>query len=64
MRWASGILTMDNTVVGNVNRGAGLDGQWFAYGCLSDWEDTPLGNFATEDEAKRVVENWVEDAFE
>jgi hypothetical protein len=63
LRWSNGILTMDNTVVGTAHKGAGLDADWFAYGCLSDWEDTPLGSHKTEADAKRAVEKWVEDAL-
>lgn len=48
------------TVVGTIQRGANRR-DWFAYGCLDDWEDTQLGAFDSELEARRAVEHWVEE---
>jgi len=54
-----GVLSIDGqTVVGTVQLGA--SGDWFAYGCMDDWEDTPLGSFENEKEAKDVVLEWAE----
>lgn len=60
-RWRAGAFIVDGSVVGTAMKGAG--GEWFAYGCMSDWEDTPLGSFGTEQEAHRRVEYWVKDNF-
>ena len=56
-RWLDLMLILDDSVVGTVDRGA--SGDWFAYGCMFDWEDTKLGCFKSEDAAKRTVEAWV-----
>jgi hypothetical protein len=61
-RWKAGTLVLDNTVVGTVDRGAG--GDWFAYGCLNDWQDVKLGCHETEQKARRAVEGWVEEMRE
>lgn len=58
-RWMNGTFVLDGSVVGTVQQGA--SGSWFAYGCLSDWEDTPLRSFPTEGKAKKAVESWVKD---
>ncbi len=55
----AGTYVLDGSVVGTVQEGA--SGDWFAYGCLSDWEDTPLRSWPTEDKAKKAVEDWVEE---
>jgi hypothetical protein len=57
-RWRAGIFILGSSAVGSVMRGA--SGDWFAYGWMDDYEDTPLGPHTTEDEAKRAVEEWVE----
>ena len=57
-RWRGGVLSLDNTVVGTVDQGAG--GDWFAYGCMDDWQDTPLGSLPNEEIAKLVVLEWAE----
>ena len=58
-RWLSGTLVVGGSVVGSISQGA--SGDWFAYGCLNDWEDTPLRSFPDEARAKRAVEDWVEE---
>lgn len=58
--WKGEVLVVDQTVVGSVSQGAG-DGQWFAHGCMDDWEDTPLGCYETEEDAQKVALQWAED---
>lgn len=58
-RWMAGAFVMDGAVVGTVLEGA--SGDWFAHGCLKEWEDVKLGSHDTEEEAKRAVEDWVEE---
>jgi len=58
-RWTNRTFVVGGSVVGTVSKGA--SGNWFAYGCALDWEDTPLHSFQTEDEAKKAVETWVEE---
>jgi len=53
------MLIIDNeTVVGSVDQGA--SGRWFGYGCMDDRQDTPLGDFDDEDQAKSAVVAWAE----
>ncbi len=58
LRWRNDILEIDNTVVGCISEGA--SGDWFAYGCMDDWQDTPLGSHEDREEAKRVTLEWAE----
>ena len=59
LRWRAGMLIIDNeTVVGSVDQGA--SGRWFGYGCMDDRQDTPLGDFDDEDQAKSAVVAWAE----
>jgi hypothetical protein len=58
-RWTAGTLVLEGSVVGTVSEGA--SGDWFAYGCLNDWEDIKLGSHETEDEAREAVEAWVKE---
>ena len=55
----NGTFVLNGSVVGTVNKGA--SGDWFAYGCMSDWEDTHLGSFKSETNARARVEAWVEE---
>ena len=55
----NGTFVVGGSVVGTIQQGA--SGNWFAYGCMNDWEDTPLSSFPTESKAKKAVENWVRD---
>lgn len=56
-RWVNGTFVRRFSVVGTVMKGA--SGDWFACGCLADWEDTHLGSFESESEARKRVEQWV-----
>lgn len=58
-RWSNGTYVLDNCVVGTVMQGA--SGDWFAHGCLEEWEDVKLGSHDTEEEAREAVEEWVEE---
>jgi hypothetical protein len=59
-RWHAGALSVNNqTIVGCVDQGA--SGHWFAYGCMDDWQDTPLGSFDTKEEAEHAALNWAEE---
>ena len=59
--WVDGVFIVDLTACGSVSDGA--SGDWFAYGCRDEWEDVPLGSFATEREAKARVVGWFRDAL-
>lgn len=60
LKWSfEGLATIGSTIVGNINLGA--SGDWFAYGMLDDWEDTPLGSFKTNFQARRAVTRWVKE---
>lgn len=60
LKWSfDGIATLGNTIVGNVAQGA--FGEWFAYGMMAEWEDTPLGSFKSNPQARRVVAGWVKE---
>ncbi len=61
-RWMNGTFVLDHSVVGTVLQGA--TGHWFAYGCLDDWEDTRLGAHDSEDDARKAVEDWVQEKVE
>jgi hypothetical protein len=61
-RWHAGVLTLGNSAVGSVSRGA--SGHWFAYGWMDDFEDTPLGAHNSEAAAKQCVEDWVAEHME
>ena len=58
-RWSNGTYVLDNSVVGTVMQGA--SGDWFAHGCLDDWEDVNLRSYSTEEEAQEAVEQWVKE---
>lgn len=56
-RWVRNLRVVEETVVGCVEK---LErGEWNAYGCWSDWQDTDLGSHGSEKAAKRAVERWV-----
>ncbi len=57
-RWRGKVLIVEETVVGTVDQGA--SGDWFAYGCMDDWQDTPLGSFPNEEIAKLIALEWAE----
>lgn len=59
IRWSAGTATMNGTCVGCISKGASLEGDWFAYGCLKDWMDTELGCHETEAKARRAVEAFL-----
>lgn len=56
LRWKADVLIWAGVVVGTVSLGA--SGSWFAYGCLDDWEDTRLGVYEHEADARQRVEEW------
>lgn len=56
--WRHDCLTVGATIVGCISQGA--SGDWFAYGCMNDWEDTPLGSFEERQHAKNRVLDWAE----
>ncbi len=57
--WQGSILLVDRTIVGSVSKGA--SGDWFAYGCMDEWEDTPLpGSHETKQAAQDAVLYWAE----
>lgn len=57
-RWtADDVLILNNSAVGNVNECT--NGEYSAYGMMSDWEDTKLGLYKTKNQAKKAVEDWV-----
>lgn len=47
LNWRDDVLTIDKTIVGSVEKDVS-DLFWFAYGCMDDWRDTPLGSFPNE----------------
>lgn len=56
-KWDRDLRIIGETVVGSIEK---LDrGDWYAYGCMSDWQDTDLGSHKSERAAKRAVERWV-----
>jgi hypothetical protein len=55
----NGTFVLGGSVVGTVSQGA--SGDWFAYGCLDDWEDVNLRSHSSEAEAREAVEAWVEE---
>lgn len=59
-RWTGDTFVVAGSVVGVVTFAS--EGRWFAAGCLSDWQDTPLGQFTTRLQARRAVEHWVREA--
>ncbi len=61
LRWREGLLTFRNGIVGSVERHFAREDVWYAFGMLEDWQDTRLGEYATEAEARRAVEEWVRD---
>lgn len=56
-RWRGGVYVLDGSVVGTIDKTA--SGNWAAYGCISEWQDTPLALRLTEAHAKKEVEYWV-----
>lgn len=61
IRWKSpGLCLLDNSIVGSVDAFAS-GGTWEAWGCFDEWQDTPLGQYKSQDEAKQAVEDWVRD---
>ena len=60
-KWSTdGLLIYQQTVIGVVEEGASKRGYW-AYGCLKDWQDTPLGWFPSKRMAKDAVTEWIGD---
>jgi hypothetical protein len=58
-KWKGDLYILDGSIVGVVEQGA-VSGSWWAYGCLSDWQDTNLSSHGTVTAAKKAVKNWVE----
>jgi len=61
--WENDLFIHAGSVVGMITQGAEAS-DWFAYGCMADWQDTPLGCWNSEREARKVVEAWVRDHSE
>lgn len=59
-RWTNDTYVVDNSIVGVVTEDAFKRG-WWAYGCLEEWEDTRLGLYDRETQARNAVEQWVKD---
>lgn len=59
-RWMHDQLVIDNTVIGCVEEDAFGRG-WWAYGCMEDWQDTPLGMQRTQAQARKRVKEWAEE---
>ena len=57
-RWINDCLSIDQTIVGCVDEGA--SGDWFAYGCMDDWQDTKIGVFEQRQNALDAVVDWAE----
>lgn len=57
LRWSAGLLMLDKSIVGCVSTFA--SGEHGAYGSQPNGDETPLGRFPTERDAKRRVEDWV-----
>lgn len=57
-RWQHGTYIVGQTIVGIVQEDP-FERGWWAYGCLSDWQDTPLGMHSTKLKAEQAVEGWV-----
>lgn len=55
--WRDDMYISQGSVVGTVSQGA--SGDWFAYGCMNDWQDTRLGTYEEKSDAKEAVEHWV-----
>lgn len=56
--WLGEQYMQNGSIVGTYSRDA-FDRGWWAYGCLSDWEDTKLGLHATEAKARKAIRDWV-----
>lgn len=67
IRWhTDGVASIGSTIVGSVSKNDyasmyNLSPMWHAYGALCDYDDTKLGTFDTEEEAKSRVEEWVKE---
>jgi hypothetical protein len=59
-RWMNGTYVVGGSVCGTVDKDA-FDRGWWAYGCMSDWQDTKLGLHERESTARHAVEQWVKD---
>jgi hypothetical protein len=57
-RWTNGTYVVDGSVVGTCEQDAFGRGYW-AYGCMSSWQDTKLGLHKRESQAHHAVEKWV-----
>lgn len=55
-RWRDDLYISQGSVVGTVSQGA--SGDWFAYGCMDDWEDARLSSYEKKFDAKKAVEQW------
>ncbi len=63
--WQNGLYVLpDRTIVGSIERHFAHDDVWYAYGCLSDWQDTNLGVHNTAHKAKAAVQSWVREALD
>lgn len=58
-RWKGDLYVLDGSIVGTVQKMNSEN--WFAYGCMTDWEDTKIGIGSTREKAKQYVEEWVEE---
>lgn len=58
--WRGDIATINGDVIGTV-RPSDAVSAWAAQGCFSEWEDTQLGSYATEAEARDAIEQWAEE---
>jgi hypothetical protein len=59
-RWKYGMYVVAGSVVGTVSEGADQE-DWFAHGCLDDWQDIQLGCHRDEKSARIAVEEWAEE---
>lgn len=58
------VALVGETIVGTVTESPPGSGDWFAYGCLLEWEDTRQGCFPDEMEARLAIEAWAEENAE
>jgi hypothetical protein len=59
-RWTHDSYVLDGSIVGCVTKDAFGRG-WWAYGCMTDWQDADLGLHDSESKARHAVEQWVKD---
>lgn len=55
--WKSDVYVLDGSAVGGICKTAG--GNWESFGCMDEWQDTPLAVSLLKSHAKKEVEYWV-----